>query len=1340
MASELEKAITDAFKNKNITALKGFLQNNTNEALKCSAQFLNKLDKFVTWSLDEKHLNAACVAFAVLHICGRNLKFPAGSQGITGIIHQGLIQKMFQWFDKCKQLWIQHGPQWDKSLSTLSEDFFDAVTMVHKASKEGMMGIQCFLYSVGQLVYNVRVCVTIRKEAICALNIILKKMAVSPGKEKFLTSQEASDMMMKLAGQIMLCGDYDLQVALIEVLFRMTTPDQRKKLKALWFSVAEVACAFGQIHPSEFEADCRTFLIFVNGLQGDSRRVISYPCLDVYLDNFQLLRPADDKLDKFWIDFNLGSRSISFYFSFADEKSLTGLWDSICIPEKAIRSYTVTEKGPKQFLQLQLSEEVMAGSVKGSSITITFCSTLNIRQAVTSVYGKRKEKSTAGKTSSVNMTLKIVIDEDKSQNVVPESQVSLGDGDKNTASCLGTAKPTSLHISADVISGLTTSSNRSSKGSIQKTNKFTENKRKPSLEIFCASDRRLSANLAEEKTTEETFKYVRTKQNIPVVRQSERMQAGQVAYQSQEGSFVPDTQPLTEQNARQRNKHPVSEIPKRPIIQKNNPLPNSEQCSNVAKKQVCPFSAQTVIDRNRRKQLHSKSTRHLQQVIRERNTEFALTEGARAMTLTPDQKSVKENIPEGSNDLELHIPKEVQAQGKQLDKTMSRGRQSLMAASTEASTSNQARNSNKRAMEAVGNMVKLISSYHTKNNQSKEKDGSIPQRCTPAVSGFLSTGKKNAQAVDLTKSHSKITSNAANKRKDVFEFDIDETLSIGGTFNTFLGKPARSRKDTLDSSVHFRTTRTRLEEQNGNNNLFSGRDDINSLDVSWLRESSKKAKLKTTYARKQPITSRTLQPSNSITFPVVPQIFPKPGKSDARLNKVMDLPKKDIPEPGKPFNVNKRPRRRAALAKSYKEPDTDESLSESENPQATKACEIIQTDKPDATRIFERQTSKCPRPDHSASSSSTKKMRFTEMSTQSLELAFSPFVTLPLCCSSPKEKSVIQLSSLPLPFSPLLAPSKLPPITASHISELQLNCSFSQESVSQVSLSLSFTSGVQQMPNASQANSQKTEKTPHSNEDCPDSLVVGPNRKRRISLSSNSDEKERQKRKCPPRLKSRVLFNSFSEESSEDEISHLVTTSFSVMTNHWNTDEGNGDIDVEDLELPDVGVNLSCLSPQLTAKLKTKFQIQNGFKTMDAYYKENMNIVQQHISSLSTELCKHRMQKCEDVKNIFLQEIHNLEQGKAVLNNMDKDLNICLEKQQTFFRLYHEQESKSIEFLKTTLRDMRLSPEYEKPLFASQMAHLKKDMKSIQEKVLRTMHKEALESLRRSLRAWVLVD
>nr|XP_061802785.1 synaptonemal complex protein 2-like [Nerophis lumbriciformis] len=510
MASELEKAIADAFKSRNITALGGFLQKPINEAVKCSAEFLNKLDILINQSLSEKDSNAVSIALTVIYKWGKNLKFPMGTQGITGLIDQGLIQKMVQWFDKCKQLWILHGPQFDQSLSRLSEDFFDVLTMVHKASKDGMFGIQFFLYHIGHLVNDARIFIFIRKKAISTLTIILKNVPASPEREKFFTSLDTSDIMTNLAGQIMQCGDYDMQVSLIEVLFRLTTTDQRQKLSSHWFSMAQVACAFWQIKPLEFEVDCRTFLIFVNGLQGENGRVMSYPCLEVYLDAFKLLKPSDDKLSKFWIDFNLGSQSISFYFSLCDEKSPTSLWDSICISENELQSYTLTEKGTKQILQLRLSEVVMTGSLQGSSITIIFCSTLNILQTVCCIYGHRKYKSTIRKTSVANMTLNI-IEEDKSQNCIPESQLSLGVDVKNINNFLGAVETSSQVPANMMLSELTTFSNRSSKG----------------------------------RTHQSSMYYY--KMTIPLISESVKIE-GQGTEQSQEDTFVPGTQLLTERN------------------------------------------------------------------------------------------------------------------------------------------------------------------------------------------------------------------------------------------------------------------------------------------------------------------------------------------------------------------------------------------------------------------------------------------------------------------------------------------------------------------------------------------------------------------------------------------------------------------------------------------------------------------------------------------------------------------------------------------------------------------------------------------------------------------------
>ncbi|XP_054624622.1 synaptonemal complex protein 2 isoform X8 [Dunckerocampus dactyliophorus] len=1341
MTSELENALDDAFKSRDVSALNGFLLRTTNKptTIKCPQQFLTKLDKLITESLDKKDSNTACGGLAILHKCGRNLRLPDGCQGLPGIIAQGLIKKMVQWFEKCKKLWIQCRPQWDESLSRLSEDFFDAVMVVHEASQEGVYGItESFLYPIGQLVVDARIYIIIKKEAIRKFNMFLEKIPVVLKKEKkMLTSQEASDIMTKLAGQISHCGDYDFQIALIEALFRMTTPDERKELTDHWFSMAHVAGAFVQIQVSEFEADCRRFLNFVNGIQGDRRRVHSLPCLKVYLDKFELLMPVDDKMKEFWIDFNLGSQCISFYFSCAEEKSQIGLWDTICISDNEVQSYTVTEKGKRQVLKLQLSEVVMVGVVQGSSLAIHFSSALDILQIVGYVYGNKKNKSMVVKTSVVETTVNVIMEEGNPQQaVVPESQLSIGDSDKNTVSCLLHVRPTSAQTPAKMrISESTIFINSSSKGSVHEASFLSGGipSRKPSLEMFPASDRKRESNLAEEKTSDKTFNRGpspnstksggKRKQNIPVITTG-MMLAGQGTDQSQEDCFVPDTQPVTERNESHWSKMSVSEILMMPT-QKISYLPKPELCSNLAKKQKCPSSAPKIPDPTRIKQVYTQSTQQPQEVVRRKNPDLGPKEATRAMTLRSDGKGSTGKHNGDSSGSKLR--KEVQTQGKDLDKKMSRGKPSLVndvlsvKAPIKASIYDQERTPNERDARVAGSMVKLISSHYTRNNQTKEKVGSVPQRWIPFTvnrplfnMSWVSTGKKNVEAGDVTKSDSKDESNFTNKRKDVFAFSIDEPFSVGGRDKILIDKSAISSKGLHDSSVHRKTTVKRQPAAKlKKRQLFSDTDtDYGTTDVSWLRESSKKPKI-ITYGQKQPITSKALQPYTSYESPILPPCPPKPGKSNTRLNK--NIPnvrkmehsksvKKSVATPGRPCSARKRPQRAAASAKNYKEPDTDESQSESDKSLATKR-RISGTEDGwmDGSPIQQR-------------------------------------------CSSPQ-------SPLSLSPCPQLTSTKLPAISSTpHLTfpeanlSHHLHCGFSQTSiVSQFSLSLSSvcSSRFQQSPIATQAVCQKTEKTPQSDKDSTHTHVSGPSRKRSIPLSSSSEEEEeeRQKkktrRKCPSRLKPRRLLNSFAEVLAEGEMSQVLSTSFTMSSNHWDADVEDQDMEV--LELPDVLVNPSKLCQQFSSELKKKFQ--NRFKIMDGYNKQGIKSVQQHVSSFSLQLGKHRTQKFEEIKEVLLEEIYKLEQGTALLNSMEKDLSMYWKKQCISFQTYREEETRSQEVLKRTLQsDMCPSLEYEERLFTNQVALIRKDLKTIQERLLKKMQEEELQSVKRSLRALLFPD
>ncbi|KAG5837917.1 hypothetical protein ANANG_G00218190 [Anguilla anguilla] len=337
---------------------------------------------------------------------------------------------MVQWYGKALELWLEAGPERNESVLNLAEDFFDALMVVHEANSEGRYRVtESFLHPVGLLAADTRVHIMIQKEAVRKLNIILDKIPPELKKErKMLLSAEVSVVMDKLASRILEGGDYDLQIALMEALCRMTSRAQRPELADRWFTMEYVSSAFCRIQDSEFETDCRKFLNLVNGMQGDKRRVYSYPCLEVFLGKHELLMPMDEKLEEFWIDFNLGSRSISFYFSLSKEDTQEGQWDTICIPENEVHSYAVEEARGRKVLVLVLTEPLSVGWAEGSELQIHFSQTLDVLQAAIKVYGNAKQKRFVGKTSSsvVKTTVQIILDESSSQVLVPESQASQG--------------------------------------------------------------------------------------------------------------------------------------------------------------------------------------------------------------------------------------------------------------------------------------------------------------------------------------------------------------------------------------------------------------------------------------------------------------------------------------------------------------------------------------------------------------------------------------------------------------------------------------------------------------------------------------------------------------------------------------------------------------------------------------------------------------------------------------------------------------------------------------------------------------------------------------------------
>ncbi|XP_056241980.1 synaptonemal complex protein 2 [Seriola aureovittata] len=956
---------------------------------------------------------------------------------------------MVQWFEKCRKLWIQCGPQWNEPLFNLSEDFFDALTVVHEACKEGTYKItESFLYALGQLGVDSRIYILIRKEAIRKFNLILDKIPTELKKErKILTSQEASDIMLKLAGQILEGGDYDLQTALMEALCRMATPDQRKEMADRWFSMEHVASAFAKIRDAEFETDCRKFLNLVNGMQGDRRRVYSYPCLEVYLDKYELLMPADEKLDEFWIDFNLGSHSISFYFSLADGEMQEGQWETICISENEVQSYTVTEEGKRKVLQLKLSEVVVVGGVEGSNLTIHFSSSLDILQAARSVYGHSKNKGFVGKmgTSVVKTTVKIIMEENNSQ-VVPESQVSLGESEKNTVPYLLPASSAHIQMVTPArmrISESTTFISNSAGGSVHSASSLSavkpsntpaSSKGKPCLEMvrlcdrkgeFCAGEQRMTAKTCSNGTAPRSTiaggmieksdmslqglaskqanknKLDKYKKNIPLAKAVDMVLAGQGEEQPLEDNFVPDTQPRPVKNMSFNwNKLSVSEMVTMPT-QKINTVSRPEPHSNSAQQQEHPTLALRLSVPGsgpiNHKQLHTELTQRLQRVLSEKNQDHAPQEPAatqRKMSGTRGDSKRRGSADQCASTLGTSNKQQAQRNG--LAKGNSKGRMSLKAdvalnkapvkapttvalqekiqPNVKAQTNRALSSKEKSDAKVAESMVKLISSHYEINN--------INQSWTPLHinkslfnMSWLSTAKRDVPhtSVSLMKSHSKTASNSSGWRKDIFAFNTEASLSIGGKDKTFPNTSSISSSGIHESSGLHNTTEkgqpVTKEKRYMKKHLFSDTDtDYAMTEVSWLRESSRKPKPKVAkYSRQAPIKPKAESPHTSYEIPDLPPPSPKHVKDNTKPNKKKHnvkervvQPKKTVKPaaaPSRPHAAGGRPKRAVHTStKSYREPDTDDSQSESATPAVPKPDHLKNTKKThDAAHTMKKQ-------------------------------------------------------------------------------------------------------------------------------------------------------------------------------------------------------------------------------------------------------------------------------------------------------------------------------------------------------------------------------------------------
>ncbi|XP_034495944.1 synaptonemal complex protein 2 isoform X8 [Ailuropoda melanoleuca] len=420
---QLEKCIDDALRKNDFKPLKTLLQIDICEdvKIKCSKQFFHKLDDLVCRELNKKDIQAVSTILVSFGRCGKNITI-LGQGGLTAMIKQGLVQKMVAWFEKSKEIILSRGNSKDETVINMIEDLFDLLMVIHDINDEGKRQVvESFVPRICVLVIDSRVNICIQQETLKKMNAMLDKMPQDA--RKILSNQEMLILMSSMGERILDAGDYDLQVGIVEALCRMTTEKQRQELAYQWFSMDFIANAFKGIKDSEFETDCRVFLNLVNGMLGDKRRVFTFPCLSAFLGKYELQIPSDEKLEEFWIDFNLGSQTLSFYIAGDNDDHQ---WEAVTVPEDKVQIYSIEVRESKKLLTIILKNIVKISKREGKELLLYFDASLEITSVTQKIFGANKYREFTRKQgiSVAKTSVHILFDASGSQILVPESQIS----------------------------------------------------------------------------------------------------------------------------------------------------------------------------------------------------------------------------------------------------------------------------------------------------------------------------------------------------------------------------------------------------------------------------------------------------------------------------------------------------------------------------------------------------------------------------------------------------------------------------------------------------------------------------------------------------------------------------------------------------------------------------------------------------------------------------------------------------------------------------------------------------------------------------------------------------
>ncbi|CAH2284341.1 Hypothetical predicted protein [Pelobates cultripes] len=386
----LETLISDAFKGKGFQKISELFE----DKIACSSQryskvLLNQLDRLINKELDRnefKHVSLLmkCIQYFCKNDCQEG-----------SLIRQGLMENvsylmdlfnsffyMVLWFERTIDF-LNISGKTDPFISALVEDFYDTALVICKSNcDEGRKQLlDSFLFRLALIVTEKWPPCHIRLEALRTLNFILDNCSREE-KKRLQSCEELCILTQDLARTILEAGDYDIQVAVSEALCRMMVKKWRDSFASRWFGDGILTEAFKEIRDKDFETDCRKFLNILNTRRQDKRGVYTFPCITVLADMDKLIKPQDDKLEHFWIDFNVESQCISFYI----HNTEGSLWDSVRLQKDELSSYNLQEIDGQKILHLYLKKPLLINNKNVTKVKIYFEPEHDIQNAVCKVF------------------------------------------------------------------------------------------------------------------------------------------------------------------------------------------------------------------------------------------------------------------------------------------------------------------------------------------------------------------------------------------------------------------------------------------------------------------------------------------------------------------------------------------------------------------------------------------------------------------------------------------------------------------------------------------------------------------------------------------------------------------------------------------------------------------------------------------------------------------------------------------------------------------------------------------------------------------------------------------